>query len=100
MSKKIYIELRPCPICLFKGLYRAVCPLCELLSRHRLFRLGWVKNQRRIKTAVLHFTPEKSISSSLRIFYGKGCQTADLIDGSDIALDIEYRSLKDETVGR
>jgi hypothetical protein len=90
---------KECPICLFKGLYRSVCPQCESLPRHRLFWLWWMENQRGIKPPILHFAPEKSISGALRGFYGKDYQTADLINGSDIELDIEHLGLEDETVG-
>ena len=90
---------KECPICNFNGHFRAVCPRCESLPRHRLFWLWWAKNSEKIKPPILHFAPEESLSSGLRQFYGPDYQTADLFHDSDIKLDIENLDIQDRTIG-
>lgn len=90
---------KECPICNFRGYFRAVCPRCESLPRHRLFWLWWSENREKIKPPILHFAPEESLSGGLRKFYGPDYQTADLFHDSDIKLDIENLDIKDRTIG-
>jgi SAM-dependent methyltransferase len=90
---------KKCPICLYYGFFRAICPQCESLPRHRLFWLWWNKNKHKIKTPVLHFAPDESLSRSLRSFYGRYYKTADLFKNSDLKLDLENLSIESKKVG-
>ena len=88
-----------CPICLFKGSYREICPKCESLPRHRLFYLWWLANRDYLAAPILHFAPEESLSRRLRDFYGNKYKTADLSTDSDIRLDIENLNISNQIVG-
>ncbi len=90
---------KECPICLYKGYFRAVCPRCESLPRHRLFWLWWSANREKIKPPILHFAPEESLASKLRKSIGHNYQTADLFCDSDIKLDIENLDIENRTIG-
>ncbi len=93
-----YIK-KECPICNFRGYFRLVCPRCESLSRHRLFWFWWARNREKIKSPILHFAPEESLSIGLRKLYGLEYQTADLLNNSDIKLDIEKLNIENRTIG-
>jgi SAM-dependent methyltransferase len=96
---------RECPICDFKGLFRAfgqpprydaVCPKCGSKERHRLIRLALQQHHIREDAEIIHFAPEASVAL---ILPKKNYRSAELEPGkADLALDLCRIALPDQSV--
>jgi len=92
---------RECPLCGYQGRfvtqghpprYDAVCRRCGSLERHRLLRLAFQARPFRPGSSILHFAPERSLSSLLREI--GPVKTADVVAGKgDLVLNIEKLDL-------
>ena len=99
---------RVCPICGHYGKFDVwfgvtlvrdnTCPQCDSHPRQRLFWLWYQKNSQQIIEPIMHFAPEKSISSRFRTIYKK-YQTADLFAPADLKVNIEDINLPSESMG-
>jgi SAM-dependent methyltransferase len=98
---------RICPICSFEGHFLAegfpvrldcLCPSCESVERHRLFKL-WldINGDKVANRRVLHFAPEAAVS---RFVQQKASTyvTADIRPGAaDIVLNLHSLNLPDQS---
>jgi SAM-dependent methyltransferase len=107
-SKILVGEERECNVCGLRSRFRsfghpprygAQCPNCLSLERHRLFKLWVDENQEFIRgRTILHFAPEKSVSSFLKDLAGKYI-SADLTPHyADVILNIEKIALGNESI--
>jgi SAM-dependent methyltransferase len=103
-------EARTCPICLYHGRfmaeihlpdifhYDAVCPQCDSFPRNRLLALA-IKEKGLLTptTRLLHFAPERPITSLVKPLVGL-YQTTDIKGvGVDLTLDIEAIDQPDQS---
>ena len=99
------IHPRECPICLYKGYFRASdrparfdveCPRCHSHERHRL--LGLYLRDQPATGDVVHLAPEPCIQGLLRE-KAASYRTADLfMPGCDLRLDLHAIDLRDQSV--
>ena len=95
---------RECPICGFRGLFRAYgrpprydaqCPKCDSLERHRLTQLALRDHPLPADAAVIHFAPEKAIA---QILPSKNYRSAEIEPGkADLVLDLCAIALPDRS---
>ena len=98
---------RECPVCGYKGKFRAVdhpprwdarCPKCSSFERQRLMALYLVRNREVGSGRVIHLAPEPSIAGMLRK-RAREYVTADLfMPGCDLALNLEAIELPEDSV--
>lgn len=98
---------RSCPICSYRGHFMAfgfpvrldsLCPSCDSLERHRLFKLWFdIHAEEMSKKRVLHFAPEGSISGFIHPKAGT-YTTADINpQAADIVLDLHSLDLPNQS---
>jgi SAM-dependent methyltransferase len=107
ISKIAGVHPRDCPICGFRGNFRAFgdpprwdaqCPSCSSLERHRLFALLLRQRPDLIRGRTIHFAPEPSVTNLLRPL-AEQYQSADLfMNDCDLVLNLEAIKLPDQSV--